>query len=61
MTGPEPTLGVVVVNHRRHDLLRTCLEHLATSSRPPDRIVVVDNVTDRVALAEATAGVPGVV
>jgi GT2 family glycosyltransferase len=58
MTGT--TLGAVVVSYRRYDLLRQCLEALAASSRPPDRIVVVDNESDADALAAAVAGIPGV-
>jgi GT2 family glycosyltransferase len=58
MTGT--TLGAVVVSYRRYDLLRQCLEALAGSSRPPDRIVVVDNESDADALAAAVAGIPGV-
>lgn len=58
MTGT--TLGAVVVSYRRYDLLRECLRALAASTRPPDRIVVVDNESDAAALAAAVAGIPGV-
>ena len=61
MVGPTPTVGVVVINYRRHDLLRTCLQALAASTLPPDRIVVVDNATDAGALADAVTGIDGVV
>lgn len=57
----RPTLGVVVINYRRHDLLRTCLAALAASTRPPDRIVVIDNATDAEALAAAVEGVADVI
>ena len=60
MAAAAPTLGVVVINYRRHDLLRTCLQALTASSRPPERIVVVDNATDPAALDTALAGMPEV-
>lgn len=53
----RPPLGVVVVHHRTPDLLRRCLLHLAASTTPPERIVVVDNESDPGALAAATAGI----
>jgi len=39
-------VAVVVVNYRRYDLLGDCLRSVRVSSRPPDRIIVVDNESD---------------
>jgi rhamnopyranosyl-N-acetylglucosaminyl-diphospho-decaprenol beta-1,3/1,4-galactofuranosyltransferase len=36
----------VVVTHNRRELLRECLAALAAQSRPPDRVLVVDNASD---------------
>jgi len=35
----------VVVTHNRKKLLAECLSALARQSRPPDRVVVVDNAS----------------
>lgn len=35
----------IVVTYNRVALLRECLDHLAAQSRPPDRILVVDNAS----------------
>jgi GT2 family glycosyltransferase len=45
--GYDPPVGVcaVVVTYNRRDLLVQCLEHLERQSRPPDRILVVDNAS----------------
>jgi GT2 family glycosyltransferase len=55
------SIGVVVVNYREYGLLADCLASLAASSRPPDRVVVVDNVSDAARLREALARFPGAV
>jgi rhamnopyranosyl-N-acetylglucosaminyl-diphospho-decaprenol beta-1,3/1,4-galactofuranosyltransferase len=49
----------VVVTYNRRDLLVECLDHLERQSRPPDRILVVDNAsTDGTAeLLDAREGV----
>jgi rhamnopyranosyl-N-acetylglucosaminyl-diphospho-decaprenol beta-1,3/1,4-galactofuranosyltransferase len=36
----------VVVTHNRKELLRECLDGLAAQTRPPERVVVVDNASD---------------
>lgn len=45
--GQDEAHGVcaVVVTYNRRDLLARCLDHLEQQSRPPDRILVVDNAT----------------
>jgi GT2 family glycosyltransferase len=35
----------IVVTYNRVELLRSCLDHLAAQSRPPDRVLVVDNAS----------------
>ncbi len=52
-------LAVVVVNHRRHDLLAGCLASLAASTRRPEIVVVVDNESDPAALTAALDPVAG--
>ncbi|MFN8619340.1 MAG: glycosyltransferase [Chloroflexota bacterium] len=58
MGGGGPTVGVVVINYKRYDLLAACLASLAASTRAPDRVVVIDNATDRAQLAETLAPFP---
>jgi GT2 family glycosyltransferase len=50
----------VVVNYRRYDLLASCIDSLMASSAPPDEIVVVDNESNSLKLAEFTARYPTV-
>jgi len=47
---PE-TVCAVVVTHNRVELLRECLSALAGQTRPPDRVLVIDNAS-----TDATAG-----
>lgn len=48
MSSPEPTLSVaaVVLTRNRVDSLRATLEAIASQTRVPDEIVVVDNASD---------------
>src|SRR5262245_11096591 len=39
------SISAVVVNYRRYDLLRTCIESLVQATQPPDEIVVIDNAS----------------
>lgn len=41
----NPSTCAVVVTYNRRDLLRECLQALLAQTRPPDRILVVDNVS----------------
>jgi rhamnopyranosyl-N-acetylglucosaminyl-diphospho-decaprenol beta-1,3/1,4-galactofuranosyltransferase len=43
--GDATTVCALVVTHNRRDLLESCLDHLQRQSRPPDRILVVDNAS----------------
>src|SRR3954447_6575625 len=45
--GPDHAHSVcaVVVTYNRRDLLVRCLDHLERQSRPPERILVVDNAS----------------
>ena len=52
------SMAAVVVNHRRYDLVERCLESLQASSRPPDRMVVVDNDSEPGELAKAVRAAP---
>lgn len=52
------SVAAVIVNYRRYDLLKRCIESLLTSSRPPDQIIVVDNATEGDRLARIAATFP---
>ena len=43
MPEPAPIVTAVVVTYRRTDLLRGCIDALLSQTRPPDRILVIDN------------------
>lgn len=53
------TAAVVVATYNRPGHVRTCLEHLAAQTRPPDSVVVVDASPDR-RTKEVVAEFPGV-
>lgn len=50
MSGSRPagatTASVVVITYRRPDYVRTCLQHLATQTTRPARVIVVDGSPD---------------
>ena len=43
--GGEPVVWAVVVTHNRQELLRACLDAIASQSRAPDHLLVVDNAS----------------
>ena len=45
MSAPAETVAVVVVTHNRADLLAGMLDGLATQTRRPDAVIVVDNAS----------------
>ena len=46
MSTPAPLVVCVVVTHRRPESLRRCLTAVASQSRRPDQLVIVDNAPD---------------
>jgi rhamnopyranosyl-N-acetylglucosaminyl-diphospho-decaprenol beta-1,3/1,4-galactofuranosyltransferase len=40
-----PTVCAMVVTYNRRALLQACLEALAAQTRPPDRVIVIDNAS----------------
>ena len=45
MIATAPTVCAIVVTYNRRELLVECLEKLQAQTRPPDRILVVDNAS----------------
>jgi GT2 family glycosyltransferase len=56
----DMTVAVVVVNWNSGNLLRRCLESLNSQSRPPDRVIVVDNGSTDDSIAQASSSLNGV-
>lgn len=50
----------IVVTHNRKELLRECLSALTTQTRPPERMLVVDNVSSDGTRAMVAREFPGV-
>jgi GT2 family glycosyltransferase len=50
------TVAVVIVNWNSGDLLARCLEALARQTRPPDKVIVVDNASSDESLNRARHG-----
>lgn len=56
----SPSVAAVVVTYNRRELLRQCLAALRAQSRPPDRVLVVDNASSDGTQAELRAEQPWV-
>lgn len=54
------TVAVVIVNWNGGPLLRRCLDALCAQTRPPDRVIVVDNASTDDSLAQAEGVLAGV-
>jgi len=61
VSGPSPTVGVVIVSHRRPAPLLACLAALATQTQPPDEVLLVlrpDDAATHAALAAHPPALP---
>ncbi len=52
------TIGVLITYYGERDLLRECLETIATQTRPPDEILIYDDASDAPAEQYVPAGLP---
>jgi len=58
MSEPRPSIGVLITYYGERELLRECLESIASQSVPPDEVLIYDDASEAPAETYVPAGFP---